>query len=218
MCFFSIFLVLSMSRRGGPKKKVKSESGAAVVAAPAAATPAAAAVVAAVVASSPSPAPAKKLRRRGSEIVYPPGRTVVVFSSLTYTPMLAYDCALLMDKGFVPSRWACARLHDEALYLETCKVAFDPLFFLCLFVLSCFFFCCSGAVRADVGRRFLCVVAIARPGPRVCPGERGAQRETRKSRVVVAGADAPLFVLCRNVFVLSFCRLLACFIFVFCLF
>lgn len=118
-----------MSRRGGPKKKVKSESGAAVPASsPAAAATPGGAGAAGTPSSAAAAVPAKRLRRRVAEVVYPPGRTAIVYSSLTpTTPMLVYDRALLLDQGFAPQRWACARLMDEVLYLDTSKARFELL-------------------------------------------------------------------------------------------
>ncbi len=109
-----------MSRRGtgsggGAKKKAKSDPSA-TAASPVSSQQSAAA-----------PAPSKKLRRL-AEAVYPAGRTAIVYSNLTpCTPMLAYDAALLLDKGFAPSRWSVARLAEEALFLETAAARYELL-------------------------------------------------------------------------------------------
>lgn len=45
--------------------------------------------------------------------------------SLTNSPALAYDLALLLDKGFEPAQWTSARLKDEVLYLETARDRYE---------------------------------------------------------------------------------------------
>lgn len=76
--------------------------------------------------------------------VFPPGRTFVAYT-MTNTPALAYDVALMLDKGFEPRKWTASRLkvsthihvggtaltstraraQDEVLYLETSRERFE---------------------------------------------------------------------------------------------
>jgi hypothetical protein len=153
-------------------------------------------------------APAKRLRRRAAEVVYPPGRTAVVFSSLAPgTPMLAYDVALLMDKGFAPRRWSvcvcflvvfdlfvfcrgCARLSDEVLYLETAARQRFELLQVRVFVGCCLCVClfvCLFVCLLFVCVLFVCVEVLLTRGVKV---ESGGPFVLSRLREGAAGASA----------------------------
>lgn len=115
-----------MSRRG-PKKKAKLSGDAA--AAPSSPAAGAGSSAAGTAAGGPNSASGtqgaagvektRTIRVNRANLVYPAGRSVVCFCLTRNTPCLAYDSALVADKGFEPRLWTSARMVEFVLYLET---------------------------------------------------------------------------------------------------
>lgn len=103
-----------MSRRGAPKnKKVKTNS--------AGSTPS---VAEEKGSSSISVPKTRTIKVNPNDLCYPAGRSAVVYS-LSNSPCLAYDIALVLDQGFNTGRWTWSRLQQEVLYLETRDSRFE---------------------------------------------------------------------------------------------